>query len=79
LFDSKSTQPRPIKVTDQVPISDNRADEKALDIAKTSKVTMVAAVMHSYGNTESNLITASVKNSAKKAKLGSNLKTLGLH
>jgi hypothetical protein len=79
LSDSKSTEPRPIKVTDQNPISDNRADEKALEIAKTGKVTMVIAVMHLYGDTESNLITASVKNSAKKTKLGSNLKKLGLN
>ncbi len=27
LSDSKSTQPRPIKVTDQLPISSNRADD----------------------------------------------------
>jgi hypothetical protein len=71
LSDFKFTQPRPIKVTDQIPIS-TRADEKALEIAKKGKVTVVVAVMHLYGNTKSNLITTSAKNSAKKAKLGSN-------
>jgi hypothetical protein len=72
LSDYKS-QPRPIKVTDQIPNRDNRADEKALKIAKTGKVTMVVALMHLYGNTESNLINTSAKNSAKKTKLWSNL------
>ncbi len=64
---------------DQIPMSNNRADEKALKIAKTGKVTRVVAVMHLYGNTKSNLITTSAKNSAKKTKLGSNLKKLGLN
>jgi hypothetical protein len=53
--------------------------KKALEIAKTGKVTAVVMVMHLYGNTESNLITTSAKNSAKKTKLGSNLKKLGLN
>jgi hypothetical protein len=75
--DSKSTHSRPIKVTDQIPNSDNRADEKALKVARTGKVTTVVAVMHLYGNTESNLITASAKYNAKKTKLGSNSKKLG--
>jgi hypothetical protein len=79
LSDFKSTQPRPIQVTDQIPHSDNRADEKALEIAKTGKVTAVVAVMHLYGNTESNLITTSAKYSAKKTKIGSNSKELGLN
>jgi hypothetical protein len=79
LSDSRSTQPRPIKVTDQIPISNNRAGENALEIAKTGKVTMLVTVMHLYGNTESNLITTSAKNSAKKTKLESNLKKLGLN
>jgi hypothetical protein len=78
LSDCKSTQPRPIKVMDQIPIS-TRADEKAIEIAKTGKVTAVVMVMHLYGNTKSNLITTSAKNSAKKTKLGSNLKKLGLN
>jgi hypothetical protein len=76
LSDFKSTQPRPIKGTDQIPIS-TRADEKALEIAKMGKVTAVVMVMHLYGNTKSNLITTSAKNSAKKTKLGSNLKKSG--
>ncbi len=64
---------------EQIPISDNRADEKALEMAKTGKVTVVVAVMHLYGNTESNLITISAKNSARKTKLGSNSKNFGLN
>ncbi len=79
MSDSKSTQPCLIKVTDQIPISDDRADKKALEFAKTGKVTAVVAVMHLYGNTESNLITTSAKNSVKKTKIGSNLKKLGLN
>jgi hypothetical protein len=55
LSDSKSTQPRPIKVTNQNPISDNRADGKALEIDKAGIVTAVVVVMHLYGNTKSNL------------------------
>jgi hypothetical protein len=76
LSDFKSTQPRPIKVMDQIPISSTRADEKALEIAKTGKVTTVVAVMHLYGNTKSNLFITSAKNSARKTKLGSYLKKL---
>ncbi len=79
MSDFKSTQPCPIKVTDQIPLSNNWADEKALKIAKTGKVTAVVAVMHFYGNTESNLITTSAKNSAKKTKIVSYLKKLGLN
>jgi hypothetical protein len=79
LSDYKSTQPCPIKVMDQILHSNNRADEKALEIAKTGKVTTVVAVMHLYGDTESNLITTNAKYSAKKTKIGSNLKKLGLN
>jgi hypothetical protein len=79
LSNFKSTQPRPVKVTDQIPISNNRADEKALEIAKTGKVTAVITVMYLYGNNESNSITTSAKNSAKKTKIGYNLKKLGLN
>jgi hypothetical protein len=79
LSDFKSTQPRPIKVTDQIPISDNRADEKAHEIAKTGKVTAVVVVMHLYGNNKSNIITTNAKNSAKKTNIGSNSKKLGLN
>jgi hypothetical protein len=79
LSDFKSTQPRLIKITDQIPISNNRANEKALQIAKTGKVTAVVVVMHLHGNSKSNSITTSAKNSAKKTKIGSNLKKLGLN
>jgi hypothetical protein len=61
LSDSKSTQPHQIKVTDQIPTSSSRAYEKALEIAKTGKVTVVVAVMHLYGNSKNNLITTSAK------------------
>jgi hypothetical protein len=76
LSDFKSTQPCLIKVTDQIPIS-TRADEKALEIVKTGKVAAVVVVMHLYGNTKSNLITTSAKNSARKTKLGSKSKKVG--
>jgi hypothetical protein len=75
LSDFKSTQPHLIKVMDQIPIS-TRADKKALEIAKTGKVTAVVMVMHLYGNTKRNSINTSAKNSAKKTKLGSKLKKL---
>ncbi len=74
----KSTQLRPIKVTDQIPISDNKADEKALETAKMGKVTAIVAVMHLYGNSKIKLINTNAKNSAKKTKLGSKSKKLGL-
>jgi hypothetical protein len=77
LSDLQSTQPCPIKVTDPVPIS-TRADEKALENAKTGKVTTVVAVMHIYGNTKSNLPNTSAKTSAKKTKLGTESKKSGL-
>jgi hypothetical protein len=77
MSDLQSTQPCPIKVTDQIPIS-TRSDEKALEIAKMGKVTMVVALMHLYGNTKCSLISSSAKNSARKTKLGSKLKKLGL-
>ncbi len=79
LSDFKSTQPCPIEVMDQIVHSNNRADEKALEIAKTGKVTAVVTIMHLYGNTESNLSTTSAKNSAKKTRIESNLKKLGLN
>ena len=55
MSDLQSTQPRLIKVTDQISIS-TRADEKTLEIAKTGKVTVVVAVMHLYGNAKSRSI-----------------------
>jgi hypothetical protein len=60
MSDLQSTQPRPNKVMDPVPIS-TRADEKAFEIAKTGKVTMVVAVMPLYGNTKSNLLNTSAQ------------------
>jgi hypothetical protein len=78
MSDVQSTQPRPIKVTD--PISnDTRADVKALENAKTEKVTAVVAVMHLYGNAKSSSINANAKVSAKKTKLKSKLKNFGLY
>jgi hypothetical protein len=44
MFDLQSTQPRQIKVTDSVSNS-KRADAKALENAKTGKVTAVVADM----------------------------------
>ena len=79
MSDLKSTKPRPIKVTDQISTSNDKADKKAVEIAKTGKVTAVVVVMHLYGNNKSNAITTSAKNSAKKTKIGSNLKKLGLN
>jgi hypothetical protein len=67
MSDLQSTQPCLIKVTDTAPIS-TRADEKALEIAKTGKVTVVVAVMHLYGDTKSNIINTSAKNCAERPK-----------
>jgi hypothetical protein len=78
MSDLHSIQPCPIKVVDPVPIN-VRADEKALENAKTGKVTMVIAVMHIFGETESNSPNADVKNSAKKTKIGSKMKKIGLN
>jgi hypothetical protein len=61
MSDLQSTQPRPIKVMDPVSNS-NRADVKALENAKTEKVTMVVTVMHLYGNAKSSSINANAKN-----------------
>jgi hypothetical protein len=60
LSDLQSTEPRPIKVTDPVLIS-SRADEKALENAKTGKVTVVVTVMNIYGKTKSDFPNASAK------------------
>jgi hypothetical protein len=51
---------------DQIPISSTRADEISLEMAKRGKLTAVVVVMHLYGNTKSNLITTSAKNSAQE-------------
>jgi hypothetical protein len=65
MSDLQSTQPRTIEVTD--PVSNtNRADVKALENAKTEKVTAVVAIMHLYGNAENSSIKAKAKISAKK-------------
>ncbi len=78
MSDLQSTQPRPIKVTDSV-LDSARADVNALENAKTGKVTAVVAVMHLYGNTKSRSIHANAKISAKKTKLESKSKKLGLN
>jgi hypothetical protein len=71
----RSTQPRLIKVTD--PISNStRADVKALENAKTGKVTAVVAVIHLHGNAKSSSVNANAKISAKKTKLESKSKEL---
>jgi hypothetical protein len=77
MSDLQSTQPRPIKVTDSVSNS-KRAAAKALENAKTGKVTAVVAVMHLYGNTTSRSISDNAKISAKKTKLESKLMKLDL-
>jgi hypothetical protein len=76
MSDLQSTQLHPIKVTDSISNS-KRADAKALENAKTGKVTAVA-VMHLYGNTTSRSISNNAKISAKKTKLESKLKKLDL-
>jgi hypothetical protein len=65
MSDLQSTQPRPIKVTDSISNSD-RADVKALENAKTGKVTVVVAVMHLYGNAKGSSLNANAKISAKR-------------
>jgi hypothetical protein len=60
MSDLQSTQPRPIKVMDPTSNS-NRADVKALENAKTGKVTVVVAVMYLYGNVKSSSINANAK------------------
>jgi hypothetical protein len=78
MSDLQSTKPRPIKVTDSISDSD-RANVKALENAKTEKVTAVVAVMHLYGNAKSRSIDNNAKISAKKTKLESKSKKLGLN
>ncbi len=64
MTDLQSTQPHPIEVMDSVLYSD-RADVKALENAKTGKVTAVVAVMHLYGNAKSRSINDNAKISSK--------------
>jgi hypothetical protein len=78
LSDLKSTEPRPIEVKDQTPTSNDKADKKTVEIAKTGKVTAVVTVMHLYGDSKSKLVNKIAKNSAKETKLGSKLKKIGL-
>jgi hypothetical protein len=78
MSDLQSTQPCPIKVTDSVSTSD-RADVKALENAKMGKVTTAVAVIHLYGNAKSGSIKDNAKISAKKTKLESKSKKLGLN
>jgi hypothetical protein len=53
MSDLQSIQPWPIKDMDPVPIN-SRADKKAIENAKTDKVTVVVAVMHIFGETKCN-------------------------
>jgi hypothetical protein len=78
MSDLQSTHPRPIKVMDPV-LKSNRADVKALENAKTGKVTVVVAVMHLYGSAKSSSIIGKAKNSSKNTKLDSKSKKLGLN
>jgi hypothetical protein len=78
LSDLKSTKPRPIKVTDQIPTSNDKADKKAVEVAQTGKVTAVVTVMHLYGDSKIKLVNKITKNSAKETKLGSKSKKLCL-
>jgi hypothetical protein len=73
VFDLQSTQPRPIKFSDLVSNS-TRADVKALENAKTRKVTAAVPVLHLYGNARSSSSNANAKVSAKKTKLVSKSK-----
>jgi hypothetical protein len=77
MSDLQSTQPCPIKVMDSISDSD-RANVKALENAKTGKLTVVVMVMHLYGNTKGNSINANAKVGAKNTKLESKSKKLGL-
>ena len=77
MSDLQSTQPRPIKVTD--PVSNgNGADVKALENAKTEKITAVVVIMHLYGNANSSSLRLMPKISSKKTKLESKSKNLDL-
>jgi hypothetical protein len=77
MSDLQSTQPHPIKVTDSVSNS-RKADVKALENAKTGKVTAIVVVMHLYGDTTKISISSNAKISAKKIKLESKSKKLDL-
>jgi hypothetical protein len=57
----------------------NRADVKALENAKMGKVAAVVTAMHLYGNAKNRSINNNAKISAKKTKLESKSKKLGLN
>jgi hypothetical protein len=78
MSDLQYTQPCPIKVTDSISNSD-RADVKALENAKRGQVTAVVAVMHLYGNAKCRSIGNNAKISAKKTKLESKSKKIGIN
>ncbi len=78
MSDLKSTKPHPIKVTDQIPVSDDKADKKAVETTMTGKVTVVVAVIHLYSDSNTKLVNKLTKNSAKKAKIVSKLTKLDL-
>jgi hypothetical protein len=69
MSDLQSTQPRRIKVMDQVPIK-IRADEKALENVNTGKVAAVVAVMHIFGETKRNSPDANAKLVLKRPNKG---------
>jgi hypothetical protein len=51
MTDLQSIHPRPIKVTDPVPIN-IRANKKAIENAKMGKVITLVAVMHIFGESK---------------------------
>jgi hypothetical protein len=61
MSDLKSTKSHPIKVMDQIPFKDGKANEKAVEIAKTGKMTVVVLVMHLYGDSKVKLVNKNSK------------------
>jgi hypothetical protein len=57
-----STEPCPIKVTNTAPRETRRADEIAIETAKTSQVTAVVAVMSIFSKKRCKLLSANLKN-----------------
>jgi hypothetical protein len=57
-----STEPRPIKVTNTAPSETTRADEVAIETAKTGKVTAVVAVMSIFSEKRCKLQSANYRN-----------------
>jgi hypothetical protein len=62
----ESVQPRPIKVTDPVP-NNIKADEKAIENAKTGKVTVEVGVIYIFSESKCNSHSTEAEISAKKA------------